>query len=400
MIRTDFRGALGFIKHEVMGGVLLLCAALLALVLVNYGAAEVYNNFLHSKIGFTVGPIGLYKSALHWINDGLMAVFFLLVGLEVKRELLVGELSSVRRALLPFFAAVGGMAVPALIYYWINIDNPELLRGWAIPAATDIAFAVAILAIVGSRVPASLKIFLLAVAIIDDLGAIVVIALFFTADLSVMALALAGAGVVALIILNLSGVKRTWPYILVGIFVWACVLKSGVHATLAGVITGLAIPLSGVDGQSENGPLVTLEHALHSWIKYLVLPLFAFANAGVSLAGFTPLSLTDSLSLGIIAGLVVGKPLGIFLASWLAVGAGLCQRPEGTNWMQILGVGCLAGIGFTMSLFIGMLAFPDAASAAIIRISVLVASIASAVLGLLLLASSSARSQPVVQPAN
>ncbi len=389
--------ALNFIRFEAIGGLMLLGAAIVALVLVNAGFGPVYNQLLNEPIGFRVGPFGLEKTLLHWINDGLMAIFFFLVGLEIKREIKVGELSSVRRAALPFFAAIGGIVCPALIYAAINFDNAETLRGWAIPAATDIAFAVACLAVLGSRIPPALKIFLLAVAILDDIGAILIIALFYTANLSLTALIFAAVGVAVLAIMNFAGVRRVLPYILVGIFVWACVLKSGIHATLAGVITALAIPLYSSSGDLHEGPLESLEIALHPWVTYLVLPLFAFANAGVSLAGVTPQTLLGMIPLGIIAGLVIGKPIGLFVMSWVAVNLGLCEKPEGTNWQQILGVGFLAGIGFTMSLFIGMLAFPDPAYAAEVRIGVISGSIISALLGLLVL-STAGRSEPIPTP--
>ena len=324
-----------------------------------------------------------------------MAIFFFLVGLEIKRELLVGELSSTSRAALPAFAAVGGMLCPALVYLALNYADPVTSQGWAIPAATDIAFAVGVMAMLGSRIPSSLKIFLLAVAIIDDLGAIIIIALFYTAKLSVLALALAAAGVVLLGLLNISGVERRWPYILIGLVVWVCVLKSGVHATLAGVVTGLAIPLYASGNPDVHaGPLERTEAELHPWVKYGVLPLFAFGNAGVALTGLGIDSLLGTLTLGIVLGLVLGKPIGVFLFSWLAVSLKISELPAGTNWGQILGAGCLAGIGFTMSLFIGMLAFDDPAYAADIRVGVLVGSIISAVVGFLLLSASSRKPQP------
>ena len=380
----NFVDALSFIKHEAIGGLMLICAAVSALVLVNNGFANEYENFLHWPVGIFYGPFGLEKSMLHWINDGLMAVFFFLVGMEIKRELVVGELSTPRRAALPFFAAVGGMAVPALIYAVINMHSPQTLGGWAIPAATDIAFAVAILAILGSRIPPALKIFLLAVAIIDDIGAIIIIAIFYTADLSPTALGFAAAGIGVLALMNVVGIRRVALYVIVGIFVWACVLKSGIHATLAGVITGLAIPLYAKGSTDPHtGPLEATEHTLHPWVTYLVLPAFAFANAGVSFAGIGVDTLKGLVPLGIIAGLVIGKPLGILIMSWLAVASGASQRPDGVTWNHILGAGFLAGIGFTMSLFIGMLAFPDPGRLPEVRIGVLCASGLAALLGLI-----------------
>ncbi len=383
-MQQRLEGALEFIRHEAAGGIILLFAAILALILANSGAAWLYDGFLDTPVKVQIGALKLDKPLLLWINDGLMAIFFFLVGLEVKRELLAGELSSIRKASLPAIAAVGGMAVPSLIYAAVNWSNPAGAAGWAIPAATDIAFAVGVLALLGPKVPATLKIFLLALAIIDDLGAIVIIALFYTSDLSATALMLAAMGLVALVLLNRSGVTRIAPYTLVGLFIWVCVLKSGVHATLAGVATALAIPLHGNDGD-EHGPLETLEHSLHPWVTYAILPLFAFANAGVDLGGFTPAKLFGAIPLGIILGLAIGKPLGIFGATWAAVRLGIADPPAGATWPQILGVAALGGIGFTMSLFIGMLAFPDPKFAADIRIGVLAGSLISAIVGYMIL---------------
>jgi NhaA family Na+:H+ antiporter len=383
-MQRRLEGALEFIRHEAAGGMLLLAVAILAVVFANSPAAGLYDAFLGTPVKVQVGALKLDKPLLLWINDGLMAIFFFLVGLEVKRELMVGELSTPRRAALPAVAALGGIVVPALIYAAVNIANPQGAPGWAIPAATDIAFAVGVLAMVGSGAPTSLKIFLLALAIIDDLGAIIIIALFYTSDLSTAALILAGVGLVVLFALNRSGVISIAPYVLVGLFIWVCVLKSGVHATLAGVATAFAVPLTGGDDTAE-GPLERLEHSLHPWVTYAILPLFAFANAGVDLAGFTLAKVFGPIPLGIILGLVIGKPLGIFGATYAAVRFGLVDKPEGTTWMQLLGVSMLGGIGFTMSLFIGMLAFPDPAFAADIRIGVLLGSIISAVLGYIVL---------------
>ncbi len=385
-----FINALSFVRHEAIGGLMLVSAAILALVLVNAGAAPTYENVLNTPLGFFFGPIGLEKTLLHWINDGLMAIFFFLIGMEVKREFIVGELSTPRRAALPMFAAIGGMAIPALIYAAINFNSPQTLGGWAIPAATDIAFALAVLVMLGSRIPPALKVFLLAVAIIDDVGAIIVIAIFYTSKLSVTALALGLGGVVVLGLLNIAGVRRISPYVLVGIFVWACVLKSGIHATLAGVVTGLAIPLFAKDSTDPHaGPLEAMEHWLHPWVTFGILPAFAFANAGVSLQGLSIETLQGLIPMGIIAGLVIGKPVGVLLMSWLAVRSGACELPEGITWSHIFGAGCLAGIGFTMSLFIGMLAFPDPAQMPEVRIGVLTASLLAALLGIIWLLATS-----------
>ena len=287
---------------------------------------------------------------------------------------------------MPLVAAAGGMIVPAIIYVAVNAEDPAALRGWAIPAATDIAFAVGVLALLGPRVPSSLKIFLLALAIIDDLGSIVIIALFFTEHLSVASLALAAAGITILAALNMRGVTRLAPYALTGLFIWVCVLKSGVHATLAGVVVALAIPLR--KGEGEPSLLEQLEESLHPWVAFAVLPLFAFANAGVSLQGLSLAKLMEPIPLGIAAGLFVGKTIGIFGATWIAVMGGLAGKPEGATWLQVLGVAMLGGVGFTMSLFIGMLAFPDPAQAASLRLGVLAGSLTSAVAGYAVLAAS------------
>jgi NhaA family Na+:H+ antiporter len=378
------RSAATLFQHDAAGGVVLLLAAILALLLDNSRLAWISEALLQTRLSMSLGAFGLDKPLLLWINDGLMAIFFLLVGLEIKRELLVGELATRDRAILPVLAASGGMVLPAAIYALINIGDSTALRGWAIPTATDIAFAVGVLAILGSRVPTSLKAFLLALAIIDDLGAIIIIAVFYTSDLSMLSLGLAALGIGVLVALNLSGVTRVAPYVLAGIFIWVCVLKSGVHATLAGVVVALAVPLYGAD---ENGasPLERLEHNLAPWVLFGVMPLFAFANAGVSLSGMSFGSLFEPIPLGVTLGLFIGKAAGIFGAAWAAVRWQIASKPEGATWEQILGVAMLGGIGFTMSLFIGMLAFPDPAYAAPLRLGVLVGSLLSAVGGYLLL---------------
>jgi len=317
-----------------------------------------------------------------------MAVFFFLVGLEIKRELLRGELSTLGQAMLPALAAAGGMVVPAIVYVTINAGDAAALQGWAIPTATDIAFSVGVLALLGSRIPASLKIFLLALAIIDDLGAIVIIALFYTEHLSPASLTLATVGIAVLWALNARGVSRPAPYVLAGIFIWVCVLKSGVHATLAGVIVALAIPLRS-EAPEQPSLLEQLEESLHPWVAFAVLPLFAFANAGVSLQGLSLARLVEPIPLGIAAGLFPGKAIGILGATWIAVALGLARKPEGASWAQLAGVAVLGGIGFTMSLFIGMLAFADPVHAAQLRLGVLAGSLLSAGLGYLLLRVSS-----------
>lgn len=379
-------GARAFFQHEAAGGIVLLAAAITGLLMQNSAASWLYDALLGTPVTVRVGALDLDKPLLLWINDGMMAVFFFLVGLEIKRELLVGELSTIKQASLPAIAALGGMMVPALIYAAINRADETALHGWAIPAATDIAFAVGVLALLGPRVPPSLKVFLLALAIIDDLGAIIIIAVFYTAHLSLAALALASVGIAALAILNARGVVRTAPYVLVGLFIWVCVLKSGVHATLAGVVTALAVPLARpADG--GHGTLENLEEALGPWVTFGVLPLFAFANAGVSLAGVTLATILGTIPLGIILGLFVGKPVGIFCFSRLAIALRLAEKPEGATWSQLLGVAMLGGIGFTMSLFIGMLAFSGAEHAAEIRIGVLLGSLVSAIAGYVFLKS-------------
>lgn len=341
-----------------------------------------------------IGAFSIAKPLLLWINDGLMAIFFLLVGLEIKREVLEGELSTVRQASLPGIAAVGGMVVPALVYMAFNAGDPALMRGWAIPTATDIAFALGVLALLGTRAPASLKIFLLALAIIDDLGAIVIIALFYTEKLSLTALGGALAGVAVLVALNLGGVRRLAPYVLAGVFVWVCVLKSGVHATLAGVAIGFSVPLRPKDNAGE-APLTHLEHMLHPWVTYAILPIFAFANAGVSLTGTSVAAALSPLTLGIGLGLFVGKQVGVLAFSWLAIRLGIGSMPAGATWSHIYGVALLTGIGFTMSLFIGTLAFDDPALAAPVRIGVLGGSLLCGALGYLVLRLGST-ARPVV----
>lgn len=374
-----------FFHSDASGGIILIIAATLAMLLANMGATSgLYHAFLDTPVQLKVGALEINKNMLLWINDALMAVFFLLIGLEVKREMVEGALATRRQAIFPVVAALGGMVVPALVYLAFNFQDPIASSGWAIPAATDIAFALGVLALLGSRVPASLKIFLMALAIIDDLGAIVIIALFYTHDLSLLSLAIAAAAIAALAILNVSGVRRTGLYILVGVILWTAVLKSGVHATLAGVIVGFFIPLKTENGKS---PAKQLEHVLHPWVAFMILPLFAFANAGVSLQGVTLEGLTSLLPLGIIAGLFIGKPLGISLFCWLALKLKLARLPEGANFSQIMAVGLLCGIGFTMSIFIASLAFgavdPELITWA--KLGILLGSLLSAVVGYSLL---------------
>lgn len=373
-----------FLKLETSAGFVLMFIAVMALVANNSAMSGIYSSFLATPVEVQFGAFEIAKPLVLWINDGLMAIFFFLVGLEIKREVMEGELSNMSKAALPLFAAIGGIIAPALIYVYFNMGDAIAIQGWAIPAATDIAFALGVLALLGSRVPVSLKILLLAVAIIDDLAAIIIIALFYTANLSVVALGWAGIGTIGLIILNRMGVMRITPYALIGVFVWACVLKSGVHATLAGVITALAIPLRAKD-PTASSPLHRAEHGLHIWVAFLILPLFAFANAGVSLAGIKVADLLAPIPLGIAAGLFIGKQIGVFSFAFVAVKAGLAKLPEGANWTQVYGVACLTGIGFTMSLFIGTLAFEGDETLNAVRLGVLMGSIASGVLGFIVL---------------
>ncbi|MEG9527297.1 MAG: Na+/H+ antiporter NhaA, partial [Hyphomicrobiales bacterium] len=339
---------------EAGGGLVLMASAALALAVANSPLADAY--FAALKVH--LGPL----SVLHWINDTLMAVFFLLVGLEIKREVLDGRLRTWPDRVLPGLAALGGMAAPALVYVAVNRHSPETLRGWAIPAATDIAFALGVLALLGPRVPVSLKVFLTALAIIDDLGAVLIIALFYTADLSLPMLGGAAATLAVLYGLNKAGVARLWPYLLLGVVLWVFVLASGVHATIAGVLLALTVPLRLSVGKPDDptSPLHILEHAVHPWSAYLILPVFGFANAGVSLAGITPGMLLDPVTLGVALGLFVGKQVGVFGLVLAAVKLGLAQRPAHAGWWQVYGVSLLCGVGFTMSLFIGLLAFANA----------------------------------------
>ncbi|MCG9597603.1 Na+/H+ antiporter NhaA [Vibrio sp. Isolate25] len=366
-----------FFKMESAGGILLVIAAAIAMTIANTPLNDTYQTVLHSYV------FGM--SVSHWINDGLMAVFFLLIGLEVKRELLEGALKSRETAIFPAIAAVGGMLAPALVYVAFNYSNAEAIQGWAIPAATDIAFALGIMALLGKRVPVSLKVFLLALAIIDDLGVVVIIALFYTGDLSTSALAVGFAMTAALFMLNSKKVTKLTPYMIVGAILWFAVLKSGVHATLAGVVIGFAIPLKGKQG--ERSPLKHMEHALHPYVAFGILPVFAFANAGISLEGISVEGLTSMLPLGIALGLLLGKPLGIFSFSWIAVKAGVAKLPEGITFRHIFAVSVLCGIGFTMSIFISSLAFGpvNAEFDTYARLGILMGSTTAAIIGYVLL---------------
>jgi NhaA family Na+:H+ antiporter len=376
-IQTAMRTLL---DSEAAGGLVLMAVAVLALAVANSPGASAYFGALETY------ALGL--SVLHWINDGLMAAFFLLVGLEIKREMLDGQLSTWPRRALPGIAATGGMFVPALIYVAVNWGTPQTLRGWAIPAATDIAFALGVLSLLGPRVPVSLRVLLTALAILDDLGAVAIIALFYTAELSVGMLALSGATLLILAGLNWRGVERLWPYLVIGVALWLFVLKSGVHATLAGVALACTIPLGRTHGRPEAADcaLIRLEQALQPWVAFVVIPIFGFANAGVSFSGMNATAVLGPVPLGIALGLFVGKQLGVFAFAWAAIRMNVADLPVNATWTQLYGVALLCGIGFTMSLFIGLLAFPASPELQdAVKIGVLSGSLASALIGAALL---------------
>ncbi len=344
-----------FFKLEAAGGLLLLISAMIALIISNSSYSEIYFYTLHEYIFIGINSFGLKLSILHWINDALMAIFFFFVTLEIKREFIHGELSNIKQASLPIIGAIGGMLVPALIYIFININTPETLNGWAIPSATDIAFSIGILSLLGSRVPISLKVFLTALAIIDDLGAIIIIAFFYTGDLSIKFLGLLLLTFILLLVLNNFKVKKFLPYLLLGLFLWFFTYKSGVHATIAGVLLACSIPHR--EKEHDFSLLVKLEHAISPYVVYFIMPLFAFANAGVSLEGISFNSFLAPVPLGILLGLFIGKQLGVFVFSYTSIKLGIAQMPNKANWITLYGVGILTGIGFTMSLFVGNLAF-------------------------------------------
>ena len=418
-----------FFQQEAAGGILLMASAVIAIVWANSPFAEAYFHLWHTHVDLDIGKLGIHMHLLHWINDGLMAIFFLLVGLEIKREVLSGELASRKKAALPVAAAIGGMVVPALIYVALNIGAPTM-NGWGVPMATDIAFALGIIILLGKRVPTSLKVFLVALAIVDDLGAVLVIAFFYTSKLSLTALGAAGLFLAAMIVANRLGVRRLTVYGILGIGLWVAFLKSGIHATLAGVLMAMTIPttrkisaqdfmeagknamykymgatkpdqkdlnhkqehaIHDIEHASKNvtPPSLRLEHALHSWVAFLIMPVFAFANAGVSFAGIDIMaSLTSKVTLGIILGLFLGKQIGIFAFSWLAIKTGIAEMPARTNWKQIYGVSLLAGIGFTMSLFIASLAFGEGEVLNLAKLGIFVASFIAGVGGWFVLSSS------------
>ena len=380
-----------FLKLESAGGILLLFSAAVAMLLANSPLSSQYNDFLNLPVSLQIGSFSINKTLIHWINDGFMAVFFVLVGMEVKKELFEGALSSYQQAIFPAIAAVGGMIVPALVYWFITKQDPSLANGWAIPMATDIAFALGIMALLSKQVPLPLKIFLLALAIIDDLGAIAVIALFFSHELSVQALIFSGISILTLVLLNRFRVSALCAYMVVGAILWASVLKSGVHATLAGVIIGFCIPLKGKKGER---PLHDFEHILAPWSSFVILPLFAFANAGVSFDGIDVSMISSPLLLAIACGLIIGKPVGVFGFSYISVKLGLAKLPDGINFKQIFAVAVLCGIGFTMSMFLASLAFDADAGESVntlSRLGILLGSTVSATLGYLFLKQTTKR---------
>jgi NhaA family Na+:H+ antiporter len=384
------KSLLNFYKLESAVGISLIIATIFAMILANSSFSYLYSAFLDTPVVVSVGKLEIAKPLLLWINDGLMAIFFFMVGLEIKREVIEGNLNSLSKLSLPAFAAVGGMAVPALIYIFFNYSDPNAMKGWAIPAATDIAFALGILSLLGKRVPASLKIFLLALAIIDDLGAIIIIALFYTSDISMISLYIASSMILLLFYMNRSGVVNNTAYILVGTILWVAVLKSGVHATLAGVITGLMIPL-----KNNRKSFYDLEHSLHSPVNFVILPIFAFANAGVGFSGMSTQDFMDNVTIGITLGLFLGKQLGVFLFSFLAISLKLGSLPKDVNYRHLYGVSILSGIGFTMSLFIGSLAFECSGGVCFDmvdeRIGIILGSLLSGVVGYIVLLMSGSR---------
>lgn len=371
-----------FLKQESAGGIVLIAAAALALLIANSPLADAYFGTLSTKLNVSFGDFAINKSLLLWINDGLMAIFFFLIGLEVKREILTGQLSSWDKASLPLVAAVGGMAIPALVFVGLNWNSPESINGWAIPAATDIAFALGILSLLGPRVPVAMKALLLAIAVIDDIGAITVIALFYTSEIDVAMLGAGGAMLALLFILGRLRISSSIPYVLLTVIMWVFVLKSGVHATLAGVTAAMMVPIAARNGSHL---LEHMEHGLHKWVAFVIIPIFGFANAGVSLIGLSPADLLQPLPLGIALGLLIGKQVGIVGFAWIAVKAGIAKLPEGVGWRKIHGLSLLAAIGFTMSLFIGNLAFTDPALIDAVKLGVLSGSLVAAFAGFFML---------------
>ena len=373
-----------FFKLEASSGILLLISAIIALIISNSQYSEIYFNSLHKYIFIGINNFGLKLSILHWVNDALMAIFFFFVTLEIKREFIQGELSNLKQAMLPIIGAIGGMLIPALIYIFINLENHVTLNGWAIPSATDIAFSIGVLSLLGSRVPISLKVFLTALAIIDDLGAIIIIAFFYTGDLNIKFLTLLLVAFFFLLILNKFNVKNFLPYLVIGIFLWFFTLESGVHATISGVLLACTIPHR--KKEHDFSLLVKLEHAISPYVAYMIMPVFAFANAGVSLEGLTFASFLSPVPLGILLGLFLGKQIGVFIFSYISIKLGYAQMPNNSTWLSLYGVGILTGIGFTMSLFVGNLAFVENTQYLDgVRIGVLSGSLLSTIFGYFIL---------------
>ena len=384
MIKDLSRPFKWFFQLEAASGLVLLIAAVVALIVSNSNFSELYFSTLQDYLFIGINNFGLKLSVLHWINDALMAIFFFFVTLEIKREFIQGELSNLKQALLPIIAAIGGMLVPALFYISVNFESGETINGWAIPSATDIAFSLGILSLLGSRVPISLKVFLTALAIIDDLGAIIIIAFFYSGDLTIKYLILLLITFIFLLILNRFNIKKFLPYLILGFFLWFFTHESGIHATIAGVLLATAIPHR--KKKRDFSLLIKLEHSISPYVAFLIMPLFAFANAGVSLEGLTFKSLLSPVPLGIVLGLFVGKQLGVFLFSYISIKTGIAQMPNKSNWLTLYGVGILTGIGFTMSLFVGNLAFVENTQYIDgVKIGVLTGSLLSTVFGFLLI---------------
>jgi NhaA family Na+:H+ antiporter len=383
-----------FLKLEAAAGMILVVASVAAMVVANSPLQGLYASLIDLPVEIRVGGFQIAKPMLLWINDGLMALFFLMVGLELKREIVEGQLSDMKQAAFPAMGAIGGMLVPAVIYIWINQGDPVALQGWAIPAATDIAFALAILALLGNRVPITLRVLLVSIAIFDDIGAIVIIALFYTSKLSVTALVFAAACLPVLYLLNRRQIFERTPYLLVGLVMWAALLKSGVHATLAGIVLALFIPMR--NSEREKSPLHELEHDLHTAVAFFILPIFAFANAGISLGGVSLGYLAHPVSLGIAAGLFIGKQFGVFIFCWLSVRVGMAKLPDGLGWSSIYGVALLCGVGFTMSLFIGSLAFEQTGVNLLFdeRLGIIIGSLLSGAAGYMVLRASLPAADP------
>ncbi len=373
-----------FFEFEAAGGIVLALAAIAAMIIANTPLNVWYESFIHAPVAIQIGSFEIAKDAHHWINDGLMAIFFFLVGLELKREVLIGELSNVKQIILPAGAAIGGMIFPAIVYLIFNYNEPEYWKGWAIPAATDIAFALGILSLLGNRVPNSLKVFLVSIAIFDDIGAILIIALFYTSELSLSSIALAGLCLPFLYLLNRRNVTNVAPYLIIGLVMWVFVLKSGIHATLAGVVLALFIPMFDKT-DPEHSPLEELEHGLQDIVSFAILPLFAFANSGISLKGAGIADVFHSVPLGIAAGLFIGKQVGVMIACWLIFKLGVSKMPNGMNFQQIYGAALLCGVGFTMSLFIGGLAFEGGDYVFDERLGIIMGSIVSGIAGYIML---------------